>query len=221
VRRLALVAALAAVLAAPAAAHNGGGAAQGYLSTIRTVHPLIPGLFALVMQGDDRLWLSNGSGKDVTVLGYAGEPYLRFERKRVYRNAASPATYLNEDRFGTQPVPASATPTAAPRWVLVADDGTYEWHDHRIHWMGATPPPAVRKDPHVAHHVFDWRVPLRVEGRAAALLGTLDYSPPPRGAGAFPVLTALVVALVALLALSAAAVVLLRRGRGALADRVG
>jgi len=41
------------------------------------------------------------------------------------------------------------------------------------------------------------------------------------GAGAFPVLTALVVALVALLALSAAAVVLLRRGRGALADRVG
>jgi hypothetical protein len=214
VRRFGLVAALVAVLAAPAAAHNGGGAAQGYLSTVRTLRPLVPGMFALVMQGDDRLWLSNGSGKEVTVLGYAGEPYLRFDGKRVYRNASSPATYLNEDRFGTQPVPASAKPSATPRWALVANDGTYEWHDHRIHWMGAQPPPVVRRAPRATHHVFDWTVPLRVQDRRVALLGSLDYTPPPGGAGDFPMLTALGIGLGSLAAVSAAGfVVLRRRGR--------
>lgn len=30
---------------------------------------------------------------------------------------------------------ANADIAPEPRWLEVADDGRYVWHDHRIHWM--------------------------------------------------------------------------------------
>ena len=61
-----------------------------------------------VLQGDDQLHLRNDTGRELLIEGYEGEPYLRFDADAgVFRNANSPATYLNEERYGGAPVPVS------------------------------------------------------------------------------------------------------------------
>jgi hypothetical protein len=132
-----------------------------------------------VLESDDRLLLRNESRWDVVIDGYDGEPYLRFTRGgEVLRNANSPATYLNEERYGGVDVPSHASKTATPKWERVAA-GSYEWHDHRIHWMSTIDPPQVRDARDRRHHVFNWTVPGQIGGKPLAIRGRLDYTPPP------------------------------------------
>jgi hypothetical protein len=177
-RALSAIAVLAAVLS-PAAAGHGGGGALGFTSTVGGLRPATTGLELRVLDSDDRLELRNSSGNEVVVLGYDGEPYLRFANGAVFRNARSPATYLNDDRYGNVELPAEASAKAEPRWTRVARHEVYEWHDHRIHWMSPILPPQVRRAEDRPHHVFDWDVPLRVDGSPVSIMGSLDYAPPP------------------------------------------
>jgi hypothetical protein len=206
--RLASLLALLALVACPAAsAHGAGGAASGYTSSILGIDPTVFGVAVEVKDGDDRLRLTNTSGKIVLVEGYEGEPYLRFADGAVYRNARSPATYLNDDRYARVELPAEADPGAAPRWERVADGNAWEWHDHRIHWMSPdAPPPAVRADPDRPHRVFAWTVPISVDGREAIVSGVLDYRPVEGGGASWVLL------LVPLLALPVLVVLLVRTG---------
>jgi len=59
---------------------------------------------------EGRLELTAPAGKLVIVNGYSKEPFLKFERGKVYANARA---------------------TAAPRWVEQHDGLTHAWHDHR------------------------------------------------------------------------------------------
>ena len=179
-RRLLVPLLLAAIFAPPAAAHGDGGA-RGYRSTVTAVRPAAPGLTVFVVDADDRLRLTNRSGQTVEIEGYDGEPYLRFSDDGVYRNASSPATYLNEERFGDVDVPADAGAKAQPVWERIGRGRTYEWHDHRIHWMSQIDPPVVRRAPDEPHRVFDWRVPGSAGGEPLVIAGRLDYQPPPEG----------------------------------------
>ena len=131
-----------------------------------------------MVEGDERLELVNKSGKTLLVYGYAHEPYLRFDPNGVFENVLSPATYLNEDRYGTTKLPAKASPEAAPKWRRVAAGSTYSWHDHRIHWMSPVLPPSVQKDKGKPSHIFDWKVEATAEGKPIAISGTLDWVPP-------------------------------------------
>jgi hypothetical protein len=166
------------------------------------VRPPVEGLHVQVLDGDDRLLLRNDTGAEVVVRGYDGEPYLRFAAGGgVFRNARSAASYLNEERYGGVEVPAEAAPGAAPRWERIARGRSYDWHDHRIHWMSRIDPPRVRADPGRPHHVLDWTVPLEVAGEEVALSGSLDYAPPPGGSGSPLAWAALAAAAVAAVAL--------------------
>ena len=186
---------LAALVACPAAVGHGDGAARGYTSTVKTIAPKLDGLTVQVLQGDDRLDVRNDSGRELVIEGYEGEPYLRFGADGgVFRNANSPATYLNEDRYGAVDVPASATKTAPPRWERVARGRSYDWHDHRIHWMSTIDPPKVRQAKDKPHHVFDWNVPGSVGSEPLMISGSLDYKPPPKSSFN-PILIAPLVAL--------------------------
>jgi hypothetical protein len=179
-RVLAAALLIAAILAPPAAAHGDGGK-RGFRSSVTALEPRIPGLVAEVRDSDDRLFVRNGTGREVIVLGYSGEPYLRFADGAVFRNRHSPATYLNEERYGGVPVPTEASAKAEPDWERVADESAYEWHDHRIHWMSRTDPPKVRRAPDRAQRLFTWLVPGRIGGEPLSIRGRLDYSPPPDG----------------------------------------
>jgi hypothetical protein len=168
-------------VAAPAFAH-GGDAPDGtnYRTAVTTVSPGLPGVAVRTVEAGARLELTNRSGRTVEVLGYDGEPYLEVRPDGVYENTRSPATYLNTTLTGGTAVPAEADPAAPPTWRRVSEEPVARWHDHRAHWMSATPPPQVDTDPGRTHRIRDWTVPLRADGLVTAQVrGTLDWIPPP------------------------------------------
>jgi hypothetical protein len=176
-----LAAVLALTLVPAAVGHGEGGRATGFSSTVEHVSPPAPGLELRVLDGDDRLFLRNETGREVIVLGYDDEPYLRFAEGVVYQNVRSPAVYLNADRYALGEVPESADPDAAPVWRRVKRGTAYEWHDHRIQWMSTIAPDEIRADPDTARHVLDWKVPITVDGRPTTIAGSLDYAPVDEG----------------------------------------
>ena len=182
-RRLTATALLALVAGwswAPAAPAHGGGNPH-FESLIRGVAPADSGITLQVLNRDDRLLLTNHSGKDVLVEGYSDEPYARvLADGRVQVNTNSPAAYLNDDRYGAVEVPAHAKASAPPRWKEVDRTGRFEWHDHRIHWMARTTPPQVH-DQDARTRIFGWSVPIRVGGTPGRITGELFWVPLPGG----------------------------------------
>ncbi|RBY94502.1 hypothetical protein DQ244_04120 [Blastococcus sp. TBT05-19] len=195
---LAFVVVLLAV-AGPASAHVGGGAAgSDFDGRIVSVTPELPGVTVRILQFGDELELVNDSGTEVLVPGYSDEPYLRIGPEGVWRNANSPATYLNLDRYGRAAMPEGVDPEAEPAWEQVSTQPEYVWHDHRTHWMSeGVLPPRVAADPTREHVVSEWLVPLRQGGTEAEVAGVLTWSPPPSPWAVWPVVAALVLVAVA------------------------
>jgi MYXO-CTERM domain-containing protein len=185
---------------------------EGHLeSQVRKLRPSVPGLELSVVDKDKLLQLRNQTRRTVVVKGYDGEPYLRFKPDgTVERNLRAPATYLNVDRFGGQKLPSIADPRAPPRWKPVANGGVFTWFDHRIHLTLKRPPPELRNLKRTKK-IFDWRVPLSVDGRPASAVGALVWKPASSSSGGFP--TWLAVAIGALVVLALAALLVLRRRR--------
>jgi hypothetical protein len=155
-------------------------APTNYETRITAVTPVVPGLSVRVLGKDDELELSNATGRDVVVLGYAGEPYLRIGPRGVEENRRSPATYLNRTRFGTDPVPAEADPRAAPVWRRIRTGQTVSWHEHRAQRMELDDHPAVRADPLRLHVIKPkWTVQLRDGTRRITITGDLRWVPTP------------------------------------------
>jgi hypothetical protein len=171
-----VVAAAALTLGAPAAAlaHQGN---PNYRSVVKTVSPATSGLSVSVLNYDDRLLLKNNSGSEVMVLDYKKQPYIRAAADgTVAVNTNSEAYYLNEDRYGESSVPKGLAST--PAWKVVSRNGRYDWHDHRMHWMGKNDPPNL-KDKSVRTKIDDWTVPIQVGGSAGTISGTLTWVPKP------------------------------------------
>jgi len=95
----------------------------------------------------------------------------------VQVNQRSPAAYLNEDRYATTKVPAIADPEAAPRWQTIDSSGTFVFHDHRMHYMATGTPPQV-KDEGEKTKVFDYSIPIQIDGEEGAIDGTLWWVGP-------------------------------------------
>ena len=165
------------VLLTPGAAGAHGGNVQ-FRSEFRAIQPSIQGIQVNVLNYDDRLLLVNRTGRTVSIAGYEREPYARLLADgTVEVNRRSPTHYLNEERYGGTPVPASATPKSTPQWQTVSRTGRFEWHDHRIHWMSKNAVPPQVKDEDKRTKVFDWRVPIRAGSDRANLTGTLFWQP--------------------------------------------
>jgi hypothetical protein len=208
-----LAAVVIALVAAPAGwAHKGN---PNYESKLRAVSPPIEGLEVQILNRDDRLELRNRTGETVLIEGYSEDPYVRISADgTVEVNQRSPARYLNEERDGNVDVPPEADKDAPPDWEEVSGTGTFEWHDHRIHWMGEGRPDQVT-DEDKRTKVFDWRVPIRVANRPVELTGTLFWTPRDNGG---PPLGAIVALAAFALASAVLVVVVRRRRRGARAQ---
>jgi hypothetical protein len=199
--------ALTALVVAPTATAQQGN--PDYRSVIGRVTPAVPGVKLQVLQFDDRLALQNTSGKTVVIQGYNREPYARvLANGTVEVNQRSPANFLNADRTADVKVPASANPDLPPQWKVVDRSGRFEWHDHRIHWMGQGLPP---QDKSKRTKVFAWQVPLQIGPTKGDIAGTLYWQPKPGGG---PPVGA-IAALVAIVLLGAGAVAIARRRRTA------
>ena len=166
------------------------------------------GLSIEVLEFADRLALTNHTGKTVTVYGYSGEPDARVQPNgTTEQNTRSPAVYLNTNFYGNVTVPASASASAPPKWVAVDRTGSFEWHDHRIHWMSPVTPPQV-KDTSKRTLIFHWSVPISVGAQKGEVNGQLYWVPDSSKA---PV--AAIVALIAIVLAAIAFVVWVRRRR--------
>jgi hypothetical protein len=194
--------------ALPASAHQGN---PNFRSIVHGIAPAIHGVQVQVLNNDDRFELDNRSGKTIVIQGYDSEPYARLlPDGTVEVNKRSPATYLNNDRYAQASVPAFAKANAKPQWQVEAKTGRFQWHDHRMHWMAKSLPPQV-KDKHKRTKIFDYKIPLQVNGKPVALKGTLVWVGPQ--GGSFPVGAGIALALIALALL--ALVTIVRRRRGA------
>ena len=123
-------------------------------------------------------------------------------------NVDSPAYHLNDDRFARVQAPADADGKGAPHWKQLSRTGRFEWHDHRMHWMSEQPPGRL-VGVEERRKIFDWSVPLRIDGRAGAITGTLFWTP--RVQGGPP--TAAIALLAGLIVACCIAVAVVRRRR--------
>ena len=176
VKRTVLLAACALLVAVPQALAHGGN--PDYRSVIRSVTPSTPNVTFQVLNYDSYIQLLDQHGHEVMIYGYSGEPYARVLKDgTVQVNERSPATYLNDNRFAEVQVPAKANPRAAPQWK----DGR---HLRNLHL--ARPPHAldVPCDSRQGHRqesqtkIFDYKIPLQVDGQRADINGTLFWVGP-------------------------------------------
>jgi hypothetical protein len=170
----------------------------------------VPGISFEVLNYDSDLELLDQKGHEVVIYGYEGEPYARILRDgTVQTNQRSPASYLNENRFAEVQVPKSADSKAPPQWKTVDESGTLIWHDHRMHYMAKGTPPQV-KDESKRTKVFDYEIPLRIDGKKGAIDGTLFWvGPADASKTPFLIIGALVIVLG-----GAGVLILRRRQRG-------
>lgn len=184
---------LLAVLAGPAAADPP--VPTNYQARVVELIPSVDGIDARVLGGDSYLQLIVAPGLEVVVPGYDGrELYLRFDANgEVYENRLSVSYFQNQDRFDTSAAerPAQVGADVPPDWVLVSTDGTYAWHDHRIHWMSPNTLPFLDTgDPDAAARPIDpnatevqrttyWSepIPILVNGNEVGIAGELLYLP--------------------------------------------
>jgi hypothetical protein len=183
--RLALATVIAAVIAmvpaTPAAAH--GGSDTDLTSDFRTqitAAPDVDGLDVRTVGLDGLLeitWTGTGA---LVVAGYEGEPYLRFDDNGVSINSRSPAAYLNQDRYAAVELPDTVDPDAEPDWQPASTTRTYQWHDHRTHWMSTTLPPQARQDPDRSHVIYErWEISVTIDGEDHVIVGDLTWAPAP------------------------------------------
>lgn len=132
---------LAIAVSTPAVAYADAPGPTDFESRIVGIEPSVEGLQVSVIGGDSFLQLEVQPGTAVSVPGYRGEPFVEFDADGTVReNRASPTYFESQSKRGGDAAPAGVTADTSPAWVVVADDGTYAWHDHRMHWMGGTPP---------------------------------------------------------------------------------
>ena len=146
--------------------------------------PNAPGVSATVQDRDDRLQVRNTGRATVTIFGYNREPYARIEPGAGTGQPALAGAVPERGplRQGRRAREASAR--APPVWKTLDNTGAFDWHDHRIHWMVKDRPGKVT-DPDARTKVFDWKVPVRVDGRPADIRGDLYWVPKP--GSSFPV----------------------------------
>ena len=183
-RRMVVVLGLAAtwllLVAGPAVADPAGPTNyRSVVSAVETPEGESVDLDVEVLGGDAFLVVRSPRGTEVEVPGYDDEPYVRVSADgRVEVNHRSPTHWFNEERYGAD-VPEVADADATPVWRAVADDGVYAWHEHRIHWMSPGPPDQVDTSARQVQEVFDWEIPVLVDGEPVVIHGELAWHPGP------------------------------------------
>jgi hypothetical protein len=174
--RAAVVAIGALALFLPAGvAHADPAVPTDFATEVVGIEPATPTIHVGVVGGDSFVELTVERGTDVVVLGYWGEPYLRFNRDgSVEENQRSPTVAENASRFGESSPTSGSGAGAESEWAEVDTDGSYAWHDHRAHWMSSEPPAGARGD-----QVLTGVIPLEVNGDDVQVSVAVVWEPAP------------------------------------------
>ncbi|UDY25432.1 hypothetical protein [Nocardioides sp. Kera G14] len=153
-----------------------GATFTGYQTKVTAVTPDVPGVTVKATLNGEGITVTNTSDEPVIIEGYQSEPYAKITKDGVWQNDLSPAVYLNKEQtIGS--IPSTASATGTPTWTELSTNHRFQWHDHRIHWMGSVEPPVVAKDPNKPHMIKTWTIPIQVGTTKGAITGTLSYVP--------------------------------------------
>ena len=184
--RLGLVLLAAGVLpvavAAPAAAHGVGVGLRptNYHTEVTGISPPVQGLTVRIREAGDKVELENTSGREVLVLGYSQEPYLRVGPDGVFENRRSPTSWANRSLAPAGKAPSEYDPAAEPRWQRIGSRPLAVWPDQRSHWTNPQDPPEVRRARGERHLVVPrWQIPLRQGTQTILISGTITWVPGP------------------------------------------
>ncbi|HST25649.1 MAG TPA: hypothetical protein VLJ76_06635 [Gaiellaceae bacterium] len=122
------------------------------------------GVRASLEDAGRKLRLTVAPARTVTVAGYLGEPFLRFDASGVYANPHS------ETAQGLRLVPPGEATTTPATWTRLTRGHSLAWADARS-WA---PSSALHGRPRVA-----WSVPITVDGRRTAISGELTRAAAP------------------------------------------
>lgn len=180
-----------------------------YRSTVESIEPATDAIRVDIVGGDGFLDLQVTRGHTVSIAGYQDEPWLEVSETGVVReNQAAPTHFLNENRYGTV-IPDGITVQTAtdrPQWKVVARNGRFIWHDHRIHYMTPEIPPKLvpgtRRVAIGGGPDGRWQVPMVVDGTPTVVTGSLERFEAPSPVGPW-----LIVALVALVVVGGASAI--------------
>jgi hypothetical protein len=154
--------------------------AEYYVSTVTAIDPPVAGLEVVVHGNGESVTLSNRTNRQVIVLGYSGEEYLRFTTSGVSVNTNSLTAALNANGGRSAP-PAAVSGKAKPaRWRPVATSSSFTWQDFRTRWSADERPPIVAADPHARHQVFAWAIQLKVDSKPTLVRGQVTWTGAPR-----------------------------------------
>ena len=119
--RAAVVAIGALALFVPAGvAHADPAVPTDFATEVVGIEPATPTIHVGVVGGDSFVELTVERGTDVVVLGYWGEPYLRFNRDgSVEENQRSPTVAENASRFGGSSPASGSGAGAESEWAEV------------------------------------------------------------------------------------------------------
>src|SRR5262245_23864297 len=119
------------VLVPAGVAHADPAVPTDYSTAIVGIEPATPTIDVDVVGGDSFLELAVEQGTEVVVLGYWGEPYLRFNADgTVDENLRSPTRVENQSRYGGSSTgDSTASAGGESQWSQVASDGSHPWHD--------------------------------------------------------------------------------------------
>lgn len=197
-RRWAVAIGALAAAATPATAHADAAGPTDYRTEIVSIAPEHEVIDVAIEGGDAFMSIDVADGHRVVVLGYDDEPYLLVDESgTVFENRRSFATYYNEDRYGTDDIPAVVDHDAPPEWERIGSGGAWAWHDHRAHWMGEQPPVGLEPGDSLPTQI----VPIEVDGVATEITVLTTLLPAPsRWPAAFGVVIGLAVVLAAKLA---------------------
>jgi len=148
------------------------------------------GIQAEVVDGYLNLWMQGPPTARVTVLDFAGAPWVRFSSAGVAINRNSEEYYLSQIPVPAV-VPTGLTAKTPPRWVKVSSGHSYDWREGRLHALAT-----VALAPGQSY-VGRWRIPVAVNGHVETISGGIWHRGAPSVIWFWPVLVLLACALAA------------------------
>jgi hypothetical protein len=103
--------------------------------------------------------------------GYYDEPFVRIAQDgTVSVNESSDTFRISKSRYGAgTTLDGGGSTDGEESWVVAASNGTYLWHDHRVHWMSPTAPQAIDD----RGLVQQWTIPVVIDNRQTIVSGSL------------------------------------------------
>ena len=159
------------VVAPPAAAFADPAQPGNTESVVESVEPASDVVRVDIVGGDAFVRVRVERGHTFEMAGYYDEPFVRIaDDGTVSVNESSDTFRISKSRYGAgTTLDGGGTTTKAESWTVVASNGTYLWHDHRVHWMSPAAPQAIDD----RGLVQQWTIPVTIDGQATIVSGSL------------------------------------------------